>query len=442
MLGTIRAAAMILIAFSLGFCANPNPKTAVAKKSSAKQSPVVQDDNEDADTTEGTDIPNKKGKGTPSQGPTAGVPDSKDNDPSPEPTDAIPKPSPTGAKTPTAPDAVLQPGSAPAPDTIAGGKANVKVMGRQLMVGGALFNMKSVAYNPIRKGGIHPQGLMTQNPSAADLAMVEKDFQMMQAAGINTIRPYEAILDQRILALITKYQLRVIVPVLNYYGGTTARTLEIIDTLKNHPSTLIWEMGNEWNYNRLYGSEAGFSYDQAKNLIKSLSAIVKNLDPTHPTSTVYGDLPPVALINEMTHIDIWGTNVYTGMSFGDRFTKWKALSTKPLYIGEFGADAINVDKLDVNSQAIATTALINEIAQNLSSKNPANVLIGGSIFEWNDEWWKDSKGSPLVQESGGIAPGIGPYPDNIFNEEYWGIVDIERNPRPAYFKLKEAYSKF
>ena len=69
------------------------------------------------------------------------------------------------------------------------------------------------------------------------------------------------------------------------------------------------------------------------------------------------------------------------------------------------------------------------------------MLVGGALFEWNDEWWKDGKGVADGHEIGGIAPGGGPFPDSIFNEEWWGLVDIDRKPRQAYMALKTLWKK-
>ena len=80
-------------------------------------------------------------------------------------------------------------------------KGNIQIVGRQLQINGQPFIMKGICYSPVRKGATYPEGLITNNPTDDDLAVIEKDFQMMHAAGINTIRTYQPLLDPRILDL-------------------------------------------------------------------------------------------------------------------------------------------------------------------------------------------------------------------------------------------------
>jgi len=315
-----------------------------------------------------------------------------------------------------------------------------RVSGRQLLVKGRPFTMRAVCWNPVRKGAQHPNGLLFRDPSANDLQQIEQDFQLMTSMGVNTLRTYEAILDTRVLALVQKYQLHMIVPVFNYFATDMADVTARVQKLKDHPGTLFWEIGNEWNYNQFYSvGQSPIGLEAAKELVKKVITTVRTVDQRLPIATVYGEMPSRALVDELSGIDIWGLNIYSGLSFGTRLQSWQMLSDKPMYLGEYGADAINQTEVDELSQAKAVVALTQEIQNSLSAQMDKNVSIGGAIFEWNDEWWKDAQGSPDQHDKGGLAPGGGPYPDMVFNEEWWGIVDIDRKPRAAYNELKKLW---
>ncbi len=319
--------------------------------------------------------------------------------------------------------------------------AAVEVKGRQLLLDGKPFIMKAVCYNPVAKGRRHPDGLIFIKPTATGLEQLETDFRLMKEAGINTIRTYEPITDKKVLDLVEKYELYMIVPAFNYSETSLRRVVSTVETLKTNPRVILWEIGNEWNYNAFY-SNPRLDDKTTIQLIRSAYSVIRTLDKSKPIATVHGELPSAKLLGELPEIDIWGINVYSGITFGKRFEEWKKLSSKAMYLGEFGADAFNanIKEVDEASQAKATAALLKEIQANLSANDPEAALVGASIYEWNDEWWKDETGKPETQETGGVAPGGGPYPDATFNEEWWGIVDMDRKTRPAYDELKAIWS--
>jgi exo-beta-1,3-glucanase (GH17 family) len=307
----------------------------------------------------------------------------------------------------------------------------ITIQGRSLLVNGEAIHIKGVDYNPVGKGKGHPWGLeWTEN--------MEVDSEMMKEAGINVIRPYVTILDRAVLDKYWEKGIYVANTIYGYGCDSVQAAVDAVEYLKDHPSILFWVIGNEWNYNQLYGCME--TNAEAEERITEVANRVLEVDRAHPISTIYGEIPPADLVNRMTNIDIWGLNVYRGIGFGDApnlFQQWEGISQLPMYIGEYGADAwnanANVNAEDQQSQADATTALTQLIVEN-SVKN-GGVCLGGIIYAFNDEWWKDGEGALDTHDNGGNAPGGGPHPDATFNEEYWGLVDIDRNRRLAY----EAY---
>ncbi len=305
----------------------------------------------------------------------------------------------------------------------------VTIMGRQILVGGKPFHIRGVCWNPVKKGGTQPGGL--------DYAgYAPTDIKLMKDIGVNVVRTYEPILDTKVLDLFQAAGIRLLMGVYAYGANAPSTAVDAVKRVKDHPAILGWLLGNEWNYNGMY---VGLSFQQSMARINEAAAGIKAVDKTHPIVSVYGELPSTETIVAMPNIDAWGLNVYRGISFGDLFDQWKARSTKPMFLAEYGADAYNakLPGYDPASQAKATRALTQEIANHSSAREAAQVCSGGTIFEWSDEWWK--AGNPNQQDNGGTAPGGGPYPDQTFNEEWWGIVSIDRELRDAYRALGEVY---
>lgn len=294
-----------------------------------------------------------------------------------------------------------------------------------LLVDGKPFSIQGVCWSPVPING---EGNINLDFSGN----VIFDSQLMHAAGINTIRTYESITDLTILDKLYESGIYVIsgLPV-----DPPELAPQIVEQLKDHPAILMWALGNEWNYHGAYTSA---TQEESISRINNIAAEIKQMDPNHPVSTIYGHLPSLETVSQLTNIDIWGLNVYNGISFENLFHHWINMDTgKPMFISEYGADSYNVLKSeeDEEAQADAVATLTQEIIR----ANEDKIILGGTVFEWNDEWWK--AGNPSIHDVGRTTPTLGgPHPDGTYNEEWWGIVDIDRKPKTSYFEISELYN--
>ena len=70
---------------------------------------------------------------------------------------------------------------------------------------------------------------------------------------------------------------------------------------------------------------------------------MKEIDPSHPVALCNGDVLFIDIIaEECPDIDIYGTNTYRGVSFGDMFQVVREKLDKPLMFTEFGAVGVPV----------------------------------------------------------------------------------------------------
>lgn len=307
----------------------------------------------------------------------------------------------------------------------------IVIEGRRVLVDGAPLELRGVCWSPVARGERLP-------PDYA--RFVGTDAPLMQAAGIDTVRTYGPIRDRAVLDTLHAHGIRVLMTVYAWGGDPERAATDAVREVADHPAILMWIVGNEWNYNGLY---TGVPFDEARDRLERIAASIRALDPSRPIATVYGELPTVETIAAMPSIDIWGLNVYRGITFGDLFDRWAERSDKPMFLAEYGADAWDArdgGRENLAAQAEATRALTLELLARSTARHDDGITLGGTIFEWADEWWKDESGSPGAHDVGGIAPGGGPHPDRTFNEEWWGIVDIDRMPRPAYEELARLFA--
>jgi exo-beta-1,3-glucanase (GH17 family) len=306
----------------------------------------------------------------------------------------------------------------------------VSIAGRQLQVNNKQYLIKGVCYHPVPKGS---ENYRSFNKLSQDLAL-------MKEAGINTIRVYEPIDDLEVLNQINNAGIKVIIGFGYDQGGkndiVSGTFLNYIKKYKEHNAILMWELGNEYNYHpEWFNGDIKNWY----NIMNKAAALIHEMDTKHPVTTAHGDLPDALALEMGSNIDLWGMNVYRWDNPETIYKEWQVISNKPMYLSEAGADSFmstakNGYEQGENqqAQADANANILDDVFAN------TNIGSGVTLFSFLDGWWK--AGNPNQQDIGGIAPNSTGVPyDGVTNEEYWGIVDIERNKKKTYAVVKKKY---
>jgi hypothetical protein len=227
-------------------------------------------------------------------------------------------------------------------------------------------------------------------------------------------------------------------------------------------------LGNENNYGLFWdGAETEDipvkdrkSTARAESMYKLFNEAVvsmKSIDSSHPIAICNGDLLFLDIIaKNCKDVDILGTNVYRGVSFGDLFERVKKEYGKPLFFSEFGSDAFNVstNQEDQKSQAFYLKGNWKEIYENAAGMGKAGNSLGGFTFQFSDGWWKFGQTKNLDSHDSNASWSNGGYQkdftegENNMNEEWFGICAkgpsnekglYQLYPRAAYYVLKDIH---
>lgn len=291
--------------------------------------------------------------------------------------------------------------------------------------------IKGVCYHPVPKGD-----------TLRSFATIDEDLALMKAAGMNTIRTYSPIAEVEVLDKIAAADMKVIVGIgynqEGYFDLLSGSYLKYVSRFKDHEAILMWELGNEYNYHPEW-----FEGD-VQNWYRTLQtavAEIHELDSVHPVATAHGEIPDSMAFAYGSEIDIWGINVYRWDQAGTFIDEWKAVTDKPFYYAEVGADSYMRTAnqgFDEGPNEAAQAAALDTILTQILNRRDENE--GVLIFSFTDGWWK--AGNPDLQDVGGWAPNSSGVPyDGAPNEEYWGIVDINRTPKQAYEVAKSHFTK-
>ena len=308
----------------------------------------------------------------------------------------------------------------------------VEVSGRQLIVDNTPYFMKGVCYHPVLRG-----------ETERNFSTIDQDLELISEAGINTIRVYAPIDDIEVLDKIDAAGLKLIVSFgynqKGVYDILSGTFLDYIMKYKDHNSILIWELGNEYNYHpEWFGGDIQNWY----NALSQATDQIHDIDPNHPVATAHGDMPDKQALASNPNIDIWGLNVYRWDQPQSVFKEWQTVSDKPVYLSEAGADSyMKISKAgfkqgeNQRAQAVANAKIIDAVLDR------SDVASGIFVFSFTDGLWK--AGNPNQQDIGGWAPNSSGVPyDGAPNEEYWGIVAINRNKKETFEIIKERFVNF
>ncbi|MFH1283445.1 MAG: glycoside hydrolase family 2 TIM barrel-domain containing protein [bacterium] len=265
------------------------------------------------------------------------------------------------------------------------------------------------------------------------------DFRLMKEMGVNAVRLYHHVYNKELLMdLYNNYGIMALIG--DYLGmysvgsdapfstGTDYSNEEyrknmvesvksmVVDN-KDEPYVLMWILGNENNY-----SADPVTYYK---FVNEVAKIIKSIDPNHPVAICNGDFLFLDLFAKYCpDIDIYGTNSYRGKD-GFGLSLWKGVSDladKAVLITEYGCPAYHSGKsfeIAEDEQSEYHEFCWKDIMYNTAGSGYGNS-IGGVVFEWCDEWWKNgnSYNADKHDEKGKVK---GPYPDGWLYEEWLGI---------------------
>lgn len=367
--------------------------------------------------------------------------------------------------------------------------------GHKLVVNGQEFMINGMNWDYIPIGTNTVNAEFWEKPDDIIKAGLDAEMSLLRNMNVNVIRQYTGVPARWIQYIYENYGIYTMLnhsfgrygltidgvwtPVTIYDEPRTKKLLmdevtQLVQDYKDTPGLLFYLLGNENNYGLFWqGAETeDFPDDEGRinfigesrgrpmyKLMNEAALAMKAIDPSHPVGICNGDVLFIDIIaEECKDVDIFGTNTYRGVSFGDMFQVVKDKLDKPLVFTEFGADAFNAieNAEDQESQAYYMVGNWEEIYENAAGVGGVGNSIGGFTFQFSDGWWKfgfDDRENADVHDNNASWANGGYQRDfregeNNMNEEWFGICakgpTNERGlytlyPRAAYYALKEAH---
>ncbi len=369
--------------------------------------------------------------------------------------------------------------------------------GSKLVVNGEDFMINGMNWDYIPIGTNTVNANFWKKSDDVIKAGLDAEMALLQNMNVNVIRQYTGVPAKWVRYIYENYGIYTMLnnsfgrygltidgvwtPVTDYSDPRTQELLmteikSMVTEYKNTPGILMYLIGNENNYGLFWqGAETEDFPDGEEEkqfigekrgrpmyrLMNEASKAMKTIDPSHPVAICNGDVLFIDIIaEECKDVDIYGTNMYRGVSFGDAFQVVKDKLNKPIMFTEFGSDAFNAieNQEDQKMQAYYMLNNWKEIYQNAAGLGKVNNSIGGFTFQFSDGWWKagfndrkdaDTHQTESTWNAGGYTIDEAYKGANNMNEEWFGICAkgptnsrglYTLYPRAAYYALKDAHS--
>jgi len=285
--------------------------------------------------------------------------------------------------------------------------SRAQVRGKFFYYGKHKFFVKGVTY-----GTFAPHVDGHQFP---DEKVVEKDFKLMVANGVNTVRTY-TVPPLYLLDLAWRLNLKVMVGLpweqhiaflekKETKSSIVRRLNQSVQSCQKHPSIFCYTIGNEIPATvvRWYGKQ------KIEKFLQELYSTVKKADPD--ALVTYVNYPTTEYL-DLYFLDFICFNVYLESrdKLNSYLSKLHNLSGDlPLVLAEIGMDSMrNGERLQAKTLEWQTKMIY------------AKGCAGMFVFAWTDEWWR---GGQEIED---------------WN---FGIVDRQRNSKQALLAIRNTFHK-
>ncbi len=335
------------------------------------------------------------------------------------------------------------------PALSAGVILNVTVRDGHLYVDGRLFTSTGIAYNPTYIGSDNQ-----------DVTAPAYDVPAIARIGANNVVTYIANKFEWAGVVYDKYAFQDAVsdscdaagicasigfwaPSYIDYTNPAIRSQwasfykEMVERYRSRPSTLMYVLGNEV-ISHLPGQAQKEAY---ATWLEELVQWTHANDPNHPVCYADAGTSALSLLQANTpSLDIYGTNYYEFETAAELSAYLSgiegALPNKAIFLHEYGSDSY--DNPRGAEDGAAQAARIRKLVWALLGATDGHNLIGGSYFEFSDEW--KFMGGWGTQDPGN---NWGWRPESCFDsyadEDYWGIARAADRGQAANRVLKVGY---